>query len=138
MVAACIKRTPILLALTNRKQWGRNLPPADEYALRMNVDIDCDCENLGMFTSNSMDFVFSSHLLEHMEDPTRVLASWWRVIKPEGYLVLYLPHADFYPKVGQPGANPDHKHDFLPNDVIRMMQDPSFRNTIPRLGPCYQ
>ena len=111
------KAYPHFIGVDNRKQWGDNLPAYDEYALRMNVDINCNCSNLDIFTSNSMDFVFSSHLLEHIENTEKTLKGWWRVIKPGGYLLLYLPHAEFYPKVGEPGANPDHKHDFLPNDI---------------------
>src|ERR1700693_1552219 len=69
------------------------------------------CEKLDVFASQSMDFVFSSHLLDHIA-PEKVhdtLKEWMRVIKPKGYLVLYLPDEDEYPKVGEPGANPDHK-----------------------------
>lgn len=80
-------------------------------------------EKLDMFGSQSMDFVFSSHLLEHIEDDKAALKEWWRLIKQGGYLVLYLPHKDFYPNVGQPGANPDHKRDLLPEDVICKMQE---------------
>lgn len=57
----------------------------------------------------SCDAVFSSHLLEHMEDPAAALEEWWRVLKVGGFLVLYLPDEDLYPRVGEPGANPDHK-----------------------------
>lgn len=57
----------------------------------------------------SCDAVFSSHLLEHFHDPAAALKEWWRVIKPGGFLVLYLPDEDLYPKVGEFGANPDHK-----------------------------
>lgn len=71
---------------------------------------------------HSLDFVFSSHFLEHVVDFERALASWWRFIKPGGHLVLYLPHADLYPRRGQPGANPDHKHDFLPEHIIDAME----------------
>jgi predicted SAM-dependent methyltransferase/ADP-heptose:LPS heptosyltransferase len=81
------------------------------------------CEDLGLFADGSMDFVFSSHLLEHIEDYKAALKEWWRVIKIGGYLVLYLPHKDFYPNIGQPGANPDHKHDFRPDDILDAMQD---------------
>ena len=42
--------------------------------------------------NNSVDFVFSSHTLEHLEDPGSALKEWVRVIKPEGVLFLYLPH----------------------------------------------
>jgi len=79
------------------------------------------CERLDLFADKSMDFVFSSHLLEHIEHFEDALREWWRVIKPGGHLVLYLPHRDFYPNIGQPGANPDHKHDFWPADIVEAM-----------------
>lgn len=93
------------------------------------ADFVCNADRLSMFADGSMDFVFSSHVLEHMEDPERTLAEWWRVIRFGGHLCLYLPHKGFYPNVGQPGANPDHKHDFWPEDITRMVRgiDPAVR-----------
>lgn len=80
-------------------------------------------EKLPLVASQSMDFVFSSHLLEHIEDYKAALKEWWRVIKPGGHLCLYLPHKEFYPNIGEPGANPDHKHDFMPSDIVRAMKE---------------
>lgn len=91
---------------------------------KTNLDADVvveDAARLPMFSSGSMDFVFSSHLLEHLADTKVALAEWWRVLKPGGHLCLYLPHKDFYPNVGKPGANPDHKHDLLPADIEAIM-----------------
>lgn len=83
-----------------------------------------DCSDLSeVIEDASCDAVFSSHLLEHIEDFKAALTDWWRCIKVGGYLVLYLPHKRFYPNVGQPGANPDHKHDFEPTDIIDAMRD---------------
>jgi ADP-heptose:LPS heptosyltransferase len=56
-------------------------------------------------------------------DMNKALREWWRVIKQGGLLVLYLPHKDFYPHVGTTGANPDHKRDLGPRDVIAAMPD---------------
>lgn len=75
-------------------------------------------DKLGLFADAAVENVFSSHLLEHMQDWHAALREWWRVLKVGGYLVLYLPHADLYPNIGKPGANPDHKHDFRPSDII--------------------
>lgn len=75
------------------------------------------------FGDHSLDFVFSSHFLEHVVDYKAALAEWWRMVKPGGFLVLYLPHADLYPRCGQPGSNPDHKHDFVPFDIHVAMED---------------
>lgn len=76
-----------------------------------------DCSRLTDFADAACDAVFSSHLLEHIVDYEAALLEWWRVLKPGGYLVLYLPHRDHYPRIGTPGANPDHKHDFCEDDI---------------------
>jgi len=86
-------------------------------------DITGDCSDLSIFASKSIDAVFSSHLLEHLEDTEKVLREWWRTIKIGGYLVLYLPHKQFYPNIGETGANDQHKHDFMPDDIIGHMYD---------------
>lgn len=95
----------------NHEQFGFNVRP----------DVFASADKLDMFASASMDWVYSSHTLEHVDDMKATLAEWWRVVKQGGYLVLYLPHKDFYPNIGQPGANPDHKRDFLPQDVVDAM-----------------
>lgn len=80
-----------------------------------------DVTDLSMFADASMDFVFSSHTLEHLDDTVEILREWWRVVKVGGYLSLYLPHKKFYPNIGEEGSNPDHKHDFLPDDITAAM-----------------
>lgn len=81
-----------------------------------------DGQNLKKFADGGLDFVFSSHFLEHCEETVATLREWWRVIRPGGFLVLYLPHADLYPRMGEPGSNPDHKHDFHPDDILGAMK----------------
>lgn len=91
--------------------------------IRPDVRVD-DCADLSStFENDSVDSIFSSHLLEHIDDYASALRSWWGCLKVGGYLVLYLPHKKFYPNVGQPGANPDHKHDFEPLDIISAMRE---------------
>ena len=87
------------------------------------ADLKLDAQDLGIFASESLGFVFSSHLLEHIEDYKGALKQWWRLVKPDGVLALYLPHKEFYPNIGVEGANPDHKHDFLPKDIIDAMEE---------------
>lgn len=77
-----------------------------------------DAASLGIFASGSADAVFSSHVLEHIQDWQATLREWWRLVKVGGYLVLYLPHADLYPRIGQKGASVDHKHDFDPDQIV--------------------
>jgi ADP-heptose:LPS heptosyltransferase len=90
------------------------------------ADIVCEADDLAMFAADSMDFVFSSHVLEHMTDMRKALNEWGRVIKPGGFLVLYVPSADHYPRCGEEGANPDHKHDIYKGDIPRLMSQTPF------------
>ena len=76
---------------------------------------------LDLFNAGSVDVVFSSHFLEHVIDYEGALRQFWRVLKPHGKLILYLPHRDLYPRIGEQGANPDHKHDFAPQDILGVL-----------------
>lgn len=107
------KTFPHFIGVDNGNHWGQ---------ASANLMVPT-CERLDLVASQSCDAVFSSHLLEHIKDYKSALKEWWRVIKMGGHLCLYLPHKDFYPNIGQPGANPDHKHDFLPDDIIDAMKD---------------
>src|SRR6266849_1160943 len=55
------------------------------------VDVACDVTKLELFADESFDYIYSSHVLEDMPHPAAVLKEWWRVIKPGGNLILYLP-----------------------------------------------
>lgn len=81
------------------------------------------CEVLDDFASQSQDFIFSSHLLEHIVKWRAALKEWWRVLKAGGHLVMYLPDKDEYPKVGEKGANPDHRWNVTYDKVVDAMND---------------
>jgi ADP-heptose:LPS heptosyltransferase/predicted SAM-dependent methyltransferase len=86
------------------------------------ADINCDLSRgLDIFQPNFFDYVFSSHCLEDFIDTESILRDWWSKIKVGGHLILYLPHRDHYPKMGQPGANQAHQHDFCPDDIFDAM-----------------
>jgi len=94
------------------------------FNIEMKPDVVCeDASNLDFIDDGTLDFVFSSHLLEHIVDTRAALANWWSKLKVGGHLVLYLPHKDLYPRIGTYGANPDHKHDFSESDIRQAMQD---------------
>ena len=42
------------------------------------------------------DVVYSSHVLEHMENDYCAITSWAELLKPGGYLILYLPDGRHY------------------------------------------
>lgn len=43
-------------------------------------------------SDESLDFVFSSHLLEHLDRPAIALNEWSRVLKKGGHMFIYVPH----------------------------------------------
>lgn len=47
-------------------------------------------------SDNEFDYVYSSHCLEHLKNPMMALMNWWRITKPGGVLILFLPHRDLY------------------------------------------
>jgi SAM-dependent methyltransferase len=73
---------------------------------------------LPWFKDESLDFVFSSHCLEHFSKPKEAVREIFRLLKPGGYLVLILPDMRYYPKKGEARANPDHEWDCYPQVLV--------------------
>jgi len=96
----------------------------DRFTSAEGASISCDVKDLNLFSNKTMDYVYSSHVVEDFTESETfdLLLEWWRVIKVGGYLVLYLPHEDLYPKVGEPGANPEHKQNLNPDKIISVMK----------------
>lgn len=63
----------------------------------LKVDIIASGDNLP-FKDNSIDYVISSHVLEHFVDPIKTLKEWYRIIKPGGYIFAIVPHVDRVPE----------------------------------------
>lgn len=92
------------------------------FGIQMKPDVVVDTCEVLPYADGECDGVFSSHLIEHLDDPQAALHEWWRVLKVGGHLTLYWPDPDEYPRVGTPGANPDHVADYMPDDMIAMME----------------
>lgn len=96
------------------------------FGTQIRPNVKCDVSDpeavAKTFEPGSCDAIFSSHCLEHIPHFGAALAAWWRIIKAGGHLVLYLPHRDLYPNIGTKGANPDHVHDFVPEDIIAALE----------------
>ena len=59
------------------------------------------------------DWVFTSHLIEHVRNPYVAIRAWWRLVKPGGVLIVLAPDEDLYEKGVWPSQhNGDHKHTF--------------------------
>ena len=83
-----------------------------------------DIADLSLFADNSIDGIFSSHAIEDFpeDDIPALFREWTRVLKVGGYLVLYVPSANLYPKVGTEGANVDHKWNIFPGDLEKHLR----------------
>ena len=85
-------------------------------------DIPVRIGDMSIFAPKALDFVYSCHLLQYEKDAPGLLRKWWGVIKPGGYLVLYLPHKNFRPVKGQKDCDENTEHEFVPDDIISMMK----------------
>lgn len=64
-----------------------------DLATLKNVDIICNIEKEGLpFKSKSIDEIFSSHFLEHVENTSTVIKEMYRVLKPNGIAEIIVPH----------------------------------------------
>ena len=74
---------------------------------------------LSDFEDGSLDYAFSSHCLEHLENWRESLAEWVKKLKRGGIVFLYLPHPDcaiWHP--GSPFVGEGHK--WIPTpEIIR-------------------
>lgn len=76
----------------------------------------------------SLDFVFSSHCLEHLDDPIAALRHWKSLLRPGGVLFLYLPHPSMQYWLPQNCAK--HRHAWWPEDMAQIVADLGFENVI--------
>lgn len=73
-----------------------------------------------------LDYIFSSHCLEHLQDWVSVLEYWKTKLKTGGVLFLYLPHPDqLYWK---PWNNRKHVNILYPKDIKDYLENNGFKN----------
>jgi SAM-dependent methyltransferase len=79
------------------------------------------------FKDGEMDYVFSSHMLEHVSTPDHydMIKEWFRVVKVGGHVVITVPHMYLYEKrYGLPSRwNHDHKRFYT---AARLMSEVEF------------
>ena len=57
------------------------------------VDIVAPGDQLPL-ADNSVDYVISSHVIEHFYDPIKTIKEWLRVVRPGGYVYFIVPHKE--------------------------------------------
>lgn len=73
-------------------------------------------------------YIFSSHCLEHLDDPIGALEIWRDHIQEGGSLFLYLPHPEMV--YWRPQNCRKHRHIWRPNDMAEIVQDLGFINVL--------
>jgi len=73
------------------------------------------------FADESKDYVFASHVLEHIPNHLEALREWFRVIKVGGYVIITVPHQYLYEKkLSFPSNfNRGHVHYFRPHTLLQ-------------------
>ncbi len=91
------------------------------------------------FDSNSLDFLYSSHLLEDYTDWTPVLKEWVRVIKPGGYLVVLLPDRELWVAACAAGQCPNdfHRHEGKEGELSTYAKDLGLEVIEDKLTKCF-
>jgi predicted SAM-dependent methyltransferase len=78
------------------------------------------------FPYENLDYIFSSHCLEHLYDWVDVLNYWTSKLKVGGTLFLYLP--DYSQKYWRPWNNRKHLNIFTPEIIFDYMNDNGYKN----------
>lgn len=75
---------------------------------------------------DNVDYIFSSHCLEHIVNWNDALDYWYDKLKNDGILFLYLPHYD--QKYWRPWNNRKHLNIFTPEIIKDWMTHKEFIN----------
>ena len=73
------------------------------------VDVVCDLNKKLPFEDNSVDGIYASHLLEHLDDFTKTMSEIWRVLKPGAWVEIWVPH---FSSRAITWGDPTHKRPF--------------------------
>jgi trans-aconitate methyltransferase len=91
------------------------------------IDLDFDDPwHADELPPTQVDYIFSSHCLEHVPDWAGTLLYWTERIKSGGTLFLYLPHYD--QKYWRPWNNRKHIHAFVPEMLVDFLNENGYTN----------
>lgn len=76
------------------------------------ADMKIDARLLPSYPNEHFDFIYSSHLLEEIQDTESTLKEWLRLVKEGGFIVLYQADKEHYFPLDDPRCNQSHVHHF--------------------------
>ena len=91
----------------------------------INTDREMDLNKLPYsYKDNSADEILLCHVLEHLNEPTLVIAECWRILKPNGILTVRVP---WYRGIGA-FADIDHRHFFYEYSMDKFLPENNIAN----------
>jgi predicted SAM-dependent methyltransferase len=102
-----------------KKEWS--LPGS----IPIDLSFDDEYHALNLPTPN-VDYIFSSHCLEHITDWVDVMDYWYDTLKTDGSLFLYLP--DYSQEYWRPWNNKKHKNIFTNEIIYDYMVQKGYQN----------
>lgn len=105
-------------------------PIAIENCVHHDKDM-CDATTMEIFEDNTFDYVYASHILEHLYQPAVAIQNWYRICKPGGAIIISIPERDLYERqTTLPSRwNADHKTMWL-MDRYEEPHTLSFKDTV--------
>lgn len=97
----------------------KKYPPCEKYP--SGYRIEQRHLNERCFDEYDLDYVFSSHSLEHVDDWRLTLNYWISTLKPGGKLFLYLPHEVI--AAWRPENTPHHKHKHTVEELVPWLRE---------------
>lgn len=102
-----------------KKEW------AFPEAIPIDIDFPDEYHALNL-PQKDVDYIFSSHCLEHIYEWVDVLNYWYESLKIGGVLFLYLPHYD--QEYWRPWNDRKHLQIFTPEIIKDWMESKDFKN----------
>jgi SAM-dependent methyltransferase len=121
-----LPRNPVIFDIGSKEGRGSyafGSPPKDAKVVCVDiedgpgVDLVADAQDLHMVPSNSVDFVTSVSVLEHVRYPQKVMKEILRILKPEGIIYINVPFVfPFH-------ADPDDFYRFSYKGILTLCED---------------
>lgn len=67
-----------------------------------------NAETLDSIQNESQDFIITSHVIEHLENPLLAISNWFRVLKENGILYMVVPNKEETFDVNRPVTSVEH------------------------------
>ena len=92
------------------------------------VDLERDDPWHALYLPKNLDYIFSSHCLEHVDDWVEVLNYWTEQLNVGGTLFLYLPH--YSQEYWRPWNNRKHRHVLTAEILLDYMKDRGYEQLL--------